>query len=58
MRSADIFAFAARALRGHRLRTLLTLLGMTIGVAAVILLTALGGIVLGLAVSLYFDKAY
>jgi len=42
VRSADIFAFAARALRGHRLRTLLTLLGMTIGVAAVILLTALG----------------
>lgn len=34
--------FAARALRGHRLRSLLTLLGMTIGVAAVILLTALG----------------
>jgi putative ABC transport system permease protein len=42
MRSADIFGFAARALRGHRLRTILTLLGMTIGIAAVILLTALG----------------
>jgi putative ABC transport system permease protein len=34
------FAFAA--LRGHRLRSILTLMGMAIGVAAVVLLTALG----------------
>jgi len=34
--------FALQALRGHRLRTALTLLGMGIGIAAVVLLTALG----------------
>jgi putative ABC transport system permease protein len=34
--------FAAGALAGHRLRTGLSLLGMTIGVAAVMVLTALG----------------
>ncbi len=38
----DILVFAWRALSGHRLRTGLSLLGMTIGVAAVIVLTALG----------------
>jgi putative ABC transport system permease protein len=38
----DAFAFAVRALRGHRARTGLTLLGVAIGVAAVVLLTALG----------------
>jgi len=38
----DLLAFATRALRGHRVRTGLTLLGVAIGVAAVILLTALG----------------
>lgn len=38
----DLLAFAARALRGHRLRTALCLLGVAIGVAAVITLTALG----------------
>jgi putative ABC transport system permease protein len=42
MTGIDSLRFAGRALRGHRLRTLLTLLGMAIGVAAVILLTALG----------------
>ncbi len=31
-----------RALRGHRLRTALSLLGVAIGVAAVVTLTALG----------------
>jgi putative ABC transport system permease protein len=35
-------AFALRAVRGHRIRTGLTLLGVAIGVASVILLTALG----------------
>jgi putative ABC transport system permease protein len=38
----DLLAFAARALRGHRLRTGLSLLGVSIGVAAVVALTALG----------------
>src|SRR5262245_54246122 len=39
---ADLFAFATGAVRGHRLRTWLTLLGVAIGVAAVIVLSALG----------------
>jgi putative ABC transport system permease protein len=38
----DLLAFAARALRGHRLRTGMSLLGVAIGVAAVVTLTALG----------------
>jgi len=38
----DVLGFAARALRGHRLRTGLSLLGVSIGVAAVVTLTALG----------------
>jgi putative ABC transport system permease protein len=42
MRLADLFRFAARALQGHRLRTGMSLLGVAIGVAAVIALTALG----------------
>jgi putative ABC transport system permease protein len=39
---ADLLRFALRSLGGHRLRTALSLVGMTIGVAAVIALTALG----------------
>jgi putative ABC transport system permease protein len=42
MSAFDLLRFALGALRGHRLRTSLTLLGMAIGVGAVILLTALG----------------
>lgn len=42
MRVGDLFGFASRALSGHRLRTALSLGGVAIGVAAVILLTALG----------------
>jgi putative ABC transport system permease protein len=42
MRSADLFAFALRGLTGHGLRTVLSLAGVVIGVAAVLLLTALG----------------
>ncbi len=42
MRGGDLFAFAAGAFRGHKLRTSLSLLGVAIGVAAVILLTSLG----------------
>jgi putative ABC transport system permease protein len=38
----DLVAFALRAVSGHRIRTGLTLAGVAIGVAAVILLTALG----------------
>src|SRR4029077_17081321 len=42
MSALDLLRFAWGALKGHRLRTSLTLLGMAIGVGAVILLTALG----------------
>ena len=42
MSALDLLGFAARALRGHRLRTALSLLGVAIGVAAVVTLTALG----------------
>ncbi len=42
MSLADLFAFATGAIRGHGLRTGLTLLGVAIGVAAVIVLAALG----------------
>jgi putative ABC transport system permease protein len=38
----DVFLFALGALRGHRLRTGLSLLGVAIGVTAVVVLTALG----------------
>jgi putative ABC transport system permease protein len=40
--ASDLLAFAWRALRGHRARTGLTVLGVAIGVAAVIVLSALG----------------
>ena len=42
MSAADLLRFAARALTGHRLRSALSLLGVAIGVAAVVVLTALG----------------
>jgi putative ABC transport system permease protein len=42
MRLSDLLRFAAGGLRGHRLRTFLSLLGVAIGVASVILLTSLG----------------
>ncbi|MFL6193650.1 MAG: ABC transporter permease [Thermoanaerobaculia bacterium] len=42
MTTGDLFRFCFQALSGHRLRTLLSLVGMAIGVAAVIALTALG----------------
>jgi putative ABC transport system permease protein len=38
----DLFRYAAGAIRGHRLRTFLSLLGVAIGVGSVILLTSLG----------------
>jgi putative ABC transport system permease protein len=40
--AADLFAFAMRAILGNRVRTGLTLLGVAIGVAAVVILAALG----------------
>jgi len=42
MSAYDLLGFAAGALRGHRLRTMLSILGVSIGVASVIVLTALG----------------
>jgi putative ABC transport system permease protein len=42
MRSTDIIQFTQRALRFHRLRSVLTALGIAIGVAAVVLLTSMG----------------
>lgn len=42
MGAGDLFRFAWGALSGHTLRTLLSLAGMAIGVAAVVALTALG----------------
>jgi putative ABC transport system permease protein len=42
MNFGDLLRFAGGAVRGHRLRTSLSLLGVAIGVASVILLTSLG----------------
>ena len=42
MHPGDLLRFAVGALTGHGLRTALSLLGVAIGVAAVVLLTALG----------------
>lgn len=42
MTAFDSLAFAGRALLGHRLRTVLSLLGVAVGVASVVLLTSLG----------------
>ncbi len=42
MRFGDLLRFAGGAVRGHRLRTSLSLLGVAIGVASVLLLTGLG----------------
>jgi putative ABC transport system permease protein len=42
MSSGDVFAFAATALLQHRRRTLLSLLGVAVGVTAVVFLTGLG----------------
>ncbi|MCW8964057.1 MAG: ABC transporter permease, partial [Gammaproteobacteria bacterium] len=42
MRTVDVFSFGWQALRGYRTRTALMLIAMSIGVAAVLMLTALG----------------
>ena len=42
MTGGDVLGFALRALRGHRLRSGLSLLGVAVGVGSVVLLTSLG----------------
>jgi len=42
VRVSDVLLYAREALIGHRLRTGLTVAGLTVGIAAVIVLTALG----------------
>src|SRR5574343_2026853 len=42
MRSADLVQLSFRAIRAQRLRSFLTLLGIAVGIAAVILLTSIG----------------
>jgi len=42
MKTAELVAFAIGALRGHRLRTALSIAGVAVGIAAVVALTALG----------------
>jgi len=42
MRTLDILGFAGRSLAGYRTRTVLMIVAMAIGVAAVVILTALG----------------
>ncbi len=42
MTARDLVGYSVRALRGHRLRTGLSLAGVAIGVASVVLLTSLG----------------
>ncbi|MCK6413452.1 MAG: ABC transporter permease [Azonexus sp.] len=42
MRSADLLQLSLRAIRAQRLRSFLTLLGIAVGIAAVILLTSIG----------------
>ncbi|MCX8018574.1 MAG: ABC transporter permease, partial [Rhodocyclaceae bacterium] len=42
MRAGDLLTLSLRALTAHRLRSFLTLLGIAVGIAAVILLTSIG----------------
>ena len=42
MTAFEVLRFAGGALRGHRLRTVLSLLGVAVGVTSVVLLTSLG----------------
>jgi putative ABC transport system permease protein len=42
MKTHDVIRFAGGALTGHRLRTALTVTGLAVGIASVIVLTALG----------------
>lgn len=42
IRASDAIGFAIRAIAAHRLRSFLTLLGIAVGIAAVILLTSIG----------------
>ncbi|MDO9242665.1 MAG: ABC transporter permease, partial [Rhodocyclaceae bacterium] len=42
MQTGDLATLSLRALTAHRLRSFLTLLGIAVGIAAVILLTSIG----------------
>ncbi len=42
MKAVELIGFAIGALRGHRLRTVLSVAGVAVGIAAVVALTALG----------------
>ena len=42
LRTSDLVGFAARAIGAHPLRSLLTALGVVIGVAAVVMMTSIG----------------
>ena len=42
MRTGDLIGFATGAVRAHRQRSLLTIVGIAVGIATVVLLTALG----------------
>ncbi len=42
MRTSDLVRFTARSILAHRLRSFLTMLGIVIGIASVILLTSIG----------------
>ena len=42
MITSDFIAFTLASLRAHRLRTVLTALGIAVGIASVILLTSIG----------------
>jgi putative ABC transport system permease protein len=42
VKTLDLFRYSVGGLRGHRLRTVLSLIGVAIGVASVIILTSLG----------------
>ena len=42
MSAFDLIRFAAEAMRGHRLRTVLSVVGVAIGIASVMVLTSLG----------------
>ena len=42
MSALDLLRFAAAAMRGHRLRTVLSVIGVAIGIASVMVLTSLG----------------
>jgi len=42
MLTSDILSFASGSIRGHRLRSSLTIVGIAVGIGAVVVLTAIG----------------